>query len=450
MRVRIEPAASASPGRLEAKRIQDQIDHVHSQGGGIVSLARGTYVTTTIFLRSNVELHLERGAIVQAWHELADYPSTASAADNKDQSTRHLIAAVDCTDIAITGDGVIDGQDEAFWEPCLTRQERPYGIFRFKVRGDPRQRPSPLVQIVRCRNVRIDGVTIRASPGWALHVFDCDCASVTSLIVRGHPYGPNTDGIGINGSRDVRVSNCDIDTGDDAIIVKATNRDSVCRNVVVTNCIVASNCAGLGLGADVYGVISDVVFSNCVVKKSLRMIQVQMWFPGQVERAVFSGITGRTYPDAEVENERPIYIDIQRLVPTDVGFGQVREMVFRDLICESRGRILLTAQDGARIDGVTLNNVVVHVPEIEDPSITIPRATSMQLSNGSPLTRGVRAAVVADNVDRLTLRDVEYRWPNNPMVPMHAMCLRNVEQLIDDSPRLSSTGDSVARVLQME
>ena len=286
-----------------------------------------------------------------------------------------------------------------------------------------------------------------AAPGWAVHLFDCDGASVTGLTVRGNPYGPNTDGIGINGSRDVRVAHCDVDTGDDAIIIKSTNVGMECRNVTVTNCVLASNCAALGLGADVYGSISDVVFTNCVVKKSLRMIQVEMWYPGKVERALFSGIAGRTFPDEGVENERPIYLDIQQHLRPEPDLGEIHDMVFRDILCESRGRIVITAQDGSLIDGVTLDTVIVTVPEIEDPAETVPRATSMQLSNYNPITRSARAALVADNVTRLTLRGVEYRWPESATVPMNAICFRNVTEVIDDSPRLRSSSKDLARVV---
>jgi hypothetical protein len=401
-------------------------------------------------MRSGVELHLQRGACLVAHHDLADYPDVPAAAFNKDQAAWHLLAAIDCEDIAITGDGVIDGQDEAFWEPCTRVEDRPYGIFRFTVRGGPRNRPSPLVQFVRCRGVRLADFTVRAAPGWALHVFDCDRVAVSGLTLRGHPYGPNTDGIGINGSRDVRIANCDVDTGDDAIIIKATNPESVCERVAVTNCVLASNCAALGLGADVCGVIRDVVFSNCVVKKSLRMIQVEMWYDGAIERAIFSGISGRTFPDDEVENERPIYVDIQQFIRPEPTLGTVRDLVFRDILCESRGRIIMTAQDGARIDGITLDNVVITVPEIEDPALVVPRATSMQLSNHSPHTRAVRAAVVADNVDQLTLRDVHYRWPENATPAMHALCCRRVTDLIDASPRLQSSDPDTPRRLDIE
>ena len=205
-------------------QLQHAIDAAHRTGGGEVNVEPGCHVITTLFLRSGVELRLQRGAVLQAHPDLSRYPRCAAAADNKDQSPYHLIVAEDCENIAITGDGIIDGNDMVFWKPCASPDEYPYGIFRFTVRD---QRPSPLVELVRCRDVKLAGFTLRASPGWGLHIFDCDQVSVTGLTVRGHPYGPNTDGIGINGSRDVRVAHCDVDTGDDAIIIKEIGRAHV-------------------------------------------------------------------------------------------------------------------------------------------------------------------------------------------------------------------------------
>ncbi len=446
----LEHDAKIPDGPAQAACLQRVIDRVHEAGGGTVSVGPGVYVMTTVFLRSGVELRLKHGARLVAHACLQDYPEVPDAAANKDQSRQHLIVAHGCEDIAITGEGTIDGNDQAFWKPCTSEDEWPYGIFRYTVRDGHARRPSPLVQLVGCARVKLRGVTLTSAPGWTLHVFDCDTVSIHGLIVRGDPYGPNTDGIGINGSRDVRISHCDVDTGDDAVIIKATNPNSVCERVTVTNCVLASNCAALGLGADVEGVIRDVVFSNCVVKKSLRMIQVEMWHPGRIERAVFSGISGRTLPDAGIRNERPIYVDIQQWTRPESTLGRVRDLMFRDILCESRGRIVMTAQDGAVIDGITLDTVTVTVPEIEDPHETVPGARSMQLSNFNPHTRAVRAAVVADNVHALTLRNVAYRWPESLTVPMHGLCLRNCRNVIDDSPRLQATDIGCERVVRMD
>ncbi|MBT7066375.1 MAG: hypothetical protein HN919_08745, partial [Verrucomicrobia bacterium] len=118
--------------------------------------------------------------------------------------------------------------------------------------------------------------------------------------------------------------------------------------------------------------------------------------------------------------------------------GIVRDLVFHSILCETRGRIVLTAQDGSRIENVSLDNIHLRIPEIEDPATTVPAARSMQLSNFNPETRAARAALVADNVDGLDVRDVRVSWPDTPEVPMEATCLRRCENVRIESPALSS------------
>lgn len=422
--------------------IQDAIDRAGRRGGGTVRVGRGVWEITTLFLRSGVRLHLEAGAVLQAAHDLSRYPQTDSHADNKDQSAYHLILARDCQDIAITGEGVIDGQDTAFWTPCEHESQRPYGIFRFVVPG---LRLTPLVEIVRCRNVRIADVLIRRSPGWTLHCFDCDHVHIERVRMRNHLYGPNTDGIGINGSRDVIIRGCELVCGDDAIIIKATNPDSRCERVLVSDCIAESHCAAFGLGADVMGSIRDVTFTNCVARASLRMIQVEMWFPGEVENVVFSNIVGRTLPGEGITCERPIYVDIQQFNRPEPELGSVRNLQFANIICTTRGRIVLTAQDGSRIENVTLRDVHLDVPEIEDPQVAVPAARSMQLSNFNPKARLARAAMVADNVAGLRMDNLTVRWPAEAAVPMHGLWCRNVSSAVLDAPRLNASQPGVER-----
>lgn len=438
--IELQPAdlpAGEKNAEATTASIQAAIDRAHANGGGRVILASGTWISGTVFLRSQVELHLARGCILQASEALADYTPVSNHADNKDQTRYHLIVADDCQQVALTGPGVIDGAGEAFWTPCEDEHDRPYGIFRFKVRGDHTSRPSPLVELTHCRELVVDGVTIRNSPGWTLHVYDCDHASVRNVTIRNNRFGPNTDGIGINASRDVRVAHCDVDTGDDAYIIKSTHPDLCCERITVGNCIAASNCAAFGLGADAAGTIRDVVFNNCIANRSLRLIQVEQWYAGTMERAIFSNITGRTYPDEGVTCERPIYIDIQQWMRTDSRLGAIRDLVFHNILCETRGRIVMTAQDGSRIENVTLDNVRLRVPEIEDPKENVPRSRSMQLSNFNPETRAARALVVADNVHGLTLRGVAVDWPEHPTIPMQAICQRNCSGMRIDSPELT-------------
>jgi len=264
------------------------------------------------------------------------------------------------------------------------------------------------------------------------------------VTIRNHRFGPNTDGVVVNGSRNVRVAHCDIDAGDDAFIIKATEPDSRCERVTVTNCVASSNCSAFGVGADIAGRVRDIVFSNCVADRSLRLIQIEMWFAGTVEGVVFENIVGKTKPDPGVTCERPIYLDIQQWTRKDGALGSVRDVVIRNVRCETRGRIVMTAQDGSRIDNVTLEHVQLRVPEIEDPAQAVPAATSMQLSNFNPHTRAARAAIVADNVVDLLVRDVRVDWPADDPTPMHAMCRRRCENVRLESPMLRPSRPDLA------
>lgn len=441
---------NSGDGRPLAARIQQAIDCLANAGGGRLALGPGDWLCATIFLRSKVELHLTRGCRLVADSDMTHYRPVSGLGDDVLQHCRSLLVAQGCEQVALSGPGVIDGSCMEFWQPCETEDERPHGIFRYKPRQNRNGALGPLIEFAQCRDLIVEGITIVNSPGWTLHLYDCDHASVRHVTIRNNRLVPYTDGIGINGSRDVRVSSCDVETGDDAIIVKATKQSLKCERVTVTNCVASSNCSAFGLGADAAGEIRDIVFSDCVSAQALRMIQVEQWYAGIIERAIFSNITGRTLPDDGIHCERPIYVDIQQWTRRDVQpgeasppLGTVRDLVFHNILCETRGRIVLTAQDGSRIRNVALESVYLRIPQIEDPAATVPAARSMQLSNYNPETRAARALLVADNVTGMLVRDLRVDWPADPKVPMHATCLRRCEGLRLESPALTPSQPEV-------
>ncbi|MBI1337623.1 MAG: hypothetical protein GC164_11745 [Phycisphaera sp.] len=442
MRLDLEYDNQIPHGRATAQVIQDALDLVHNAGGGTVSLGPGIWVSGTVALRSLVELNLQRGCVLQASTDLSQYEVCPDHADNKDQSGKHLIVAEHCENLALTGPGVIDGQDTEFLEPVASDDERVYGIFKLKLRGGPdsRQRPCPLIELAHCRDLVVENLHILRSPGWTLHLYDCHHARVQGVTIRNNLMAVNADGVGINGCRDVIVSQCDVETGDDAFIVKSTNVGVPCERVMFSQCIASTNCSAFGCGAEVAGDVRDIVFTNCIASKSLRLIKLQLWQPGTVERITFDNITGATFPDGGVTCERAIYIDIQQFVRPTPTLGHVRDITVRNVTCRTRGRIVMTAQDGSVIENVLLDNILLEVPEIEDPAVAVPASKSMQNSNFNPHTRAARAAVVADNVHNLTLRDLVVRWPELPGVAMDALCLRGCESVRNESPRLQPCG----------
>lgn len=408
------------------KAIQSVIDEISHSGGGRIALGPGTWEVATLQLRSGITFHLEERATLLASTQLELYPRFPAQIDNLEQTGIHLLYAEDAENISLEGPGVIDGQGMHYWKRAESDDQKPYGIFEYYATGD---RPSPLIEFARCRNLRIENLTIRNSPSWTLHVCRCAEVLIERIKIRNHMMGPNADGITINGCQDVWVHQCDVRCGDDAINVKAVDPDCVTERIIITDCIAQSNCSCFGTGADVRGVIRNVLFANCMAISSLRMIQMEIWDGGLVENVTFQNIHGSTYPSKGVTCERPIYLDIQQWIKPEIPLGKMRNILISNVTCRTRGRIVMTAQDGTSIDQVTLRDVHLEVPEIEDPEEVVPAARSYQNSNYNPETRAARAAVVADNINGLLLDNVTVRWPESSGIPMKGLVTRNVRNL---------------------
>lgn len=457
-----------------------------SERNGTVIVAPGEYEVTTVVLRSNITIHLCRGAVLRACGDIEQYPEyPAWPGVNSDRQRYYVLYADACENVTIEGEGAVDGNGQAFWDPPFrTMQKQGHtreslGLREHVEDDSPfwrerARRPSPMVELRHCRNVTLRDVTFRNSPGWTVHPYFCDDVTIRGITIDDNLYGPNTDGIDVNGCRDVVISDCSITCGDDAIILKSTVDSRSCERVVVSNCILATNCAAIGLGAEVTYAIRDVVVTNCVVKQALRIVQLEMWEAGCIENVVISNITGANMTDIPLE--RPIYLDIQQHGRSDPALGTMRNITISGLTCRTRGRIVMTAQDGATIENVTLRDITLEYPDIEDPEISVTSSRSSQMSNYNPESRSVRAAVVADNVDGLVLENVVTRWPSvgGPQieaqgdepdtrfngdirkqrsvfasVPMHAFFARRSRNVYVNSPRLTAN-DNAGRIETIE
>ncbi len=419
-------AAATNPAQTTAL-LQAAIDAAASTAG-VVTVPPGRHVIRTLFLRNGVTLELALGATLLPDTDLDAYP-VLQAGHNQDRQPFHLLVADGIEDFVIRGPGTIDGCGMSFWDEPLPGS--PW--YRAKTR-----RISPLVEIRNCRNVRLENFAIRDSPGWTVHCLDCDHVRIEGLVIDNHLYGPNTDGLDINGCRHVFISNCRIHGCDDNIILKATADARSCEHIVVTNCILESTCAALGLGAETRSSIRHVAISNCTVLNSIRMIQIIMWDGGTVENVVISNVTGRAM--TTIGTDRAIHLDIQQHHGENPELGTMRNVQISNVVCETRGRILLTAQDGAFLENITLRDVRLIYPEVEDPTRTVAASTSQQLSNFSPEARLARAAVVADNVKNLVLAHVAATWPQDRSkieTPMRGLWTRNVPGAIIDCPHLA-------------
>lgn len=234
--------------------IQHVIDSVSNSGGGEIYFPQGKYLTGTLFLKDNVTLNLEKGAVILGSTDLADYPiiSTKYVSHVNRYTNRCLIYAEEANNISIKGEGIIDGQGEHehfkadIEDPLLSIILRPY-VLRF----------------VSCVDVRILGIDMRNSAAWMQHYLDCENLYIEGITVVNH-VNYNNDGIDVDNCRNVRILNCRIDTDDDAICFKTTNSIDTCANIVVANCIIGANCNAIKFGTETNGGFRNIAISNCV------------------------------------------------------------------------------------------------------------------------------------------------------------------------------------------
>lgn len=264
----------AKPGgkALNTKAIQQAINEASRAGGGLVYVPPGTFLTGGLELKSHVTLYLEAGSVLLGSTELADYDYHEGLPRNRnDICGFHLIFARGAEDIAICGLGSMDGQGEAWWDPNPQYHLAPGeewkewagGHYRAKYNNT---RPSPMLEFVECRNLRISGVTLKGSPGWTLRPIACETVVIDGIRIRNPYYGVNTDGIDITASSNVIVSNCDIHTGDDGICLKSENQYGpgvpTTRNILITNCAITTSASAFKIGTATRGAFENIVFSN--------------------------------------------------------------------------------------------------------------------------------------------------------------------------------------------
>jgi len=270
LRLNVREFGAAGDGKSnDTGPIQRAIDACAQQGGGMVILDRGTFVTGTLLLRSHVELHLTSTAVLQGAGDLAQYRADPKVVYKL--LNQSLLFAEGCEHVAITGQGTIDGQGKAFRN------------------GESDPRPV-LIRLRDCRNVRLEGFLVKNAASFGVHPIHCRQVRIEGLRIESRVQ-PNSDGIDVDGCQDVFISNCNIHSGDDSIALKTIERGAPCRDVVITNCILSSDCAAIRVGPDAVENIERVCASNCVIRDTrLNGIKIQMSFGAVMRDMVFSNM----------------------------------------------------------------------------------------------------------------------------------------------------------------
>ena len=335
---------AAGDGRTnDAAAIQKAVDTCHLAGGGRVLLPAGrTYLSGTIRLKANVDLHLEAGAILKGTTDRKAYGPQ-----------RALIVAQDCNNVSITGGGTIDGDSRAWMDGLVD------DIFRAKP-GRP-----GLMYLRGCRQVTLTDVTIRNCAAWTVHLLGCEDVLIQGIRIPNDLRVPNCDGIDPNRCRNVRIANCFLQAGDDGIVAKCTREASEygpCENMVVTGCTIISRSCAIKIGTESSGDFRNFVFDSCVIYGSNRGLGIQLRDTGTVENIIFSDIVVNTQAHGPLwwGKAEPIYVTaVPRTAETKL--GRIRNIRFSNILCRGENGVFVHGWKGRPIEDLVLDNVRVEL-----------------------------------------------------------------------------------------
>lgn len=273
-----------------SKAIEKAIEKAHKAGGGIVVVPMGEWITGKIHLKSNVNLHLNKGAVLVFSEKPSDYlpavPTTWEGMECYNYSP--LIYAYQCKNIAITGEGEIKAKMD-IWKEWFSRPpahmnslKRLYNLAYKDIPVEQRQmvndsshlRPQ-FIQFNRCENILLDGITITNSPFWVIHPYLSKNIVIQNIKVWAH--GHNNDGVDPEMCQNMLIENCVFDQGDDAIAVKsgrdqdAWRLNTPTKNIVIKNCIVNNGHQLLAIGSELSGGIENIYMDSCQVADGAKL-----------------------------------------------------------------------------------------------------------------------------------------------------------------------------------
>ena len=359
----------------DASAIQKAIDACSEAGGGnVVFSTNHTFISGPVELKSNINIVLEANSVWKANPDESIYKLSAFG-DNRGEGMMWIYAK-DAKNISITGKGTIHGNGVAFMgkelhdsyelKPVITFDPRPHVLTLFGV-----------------DNLTIRDITIRDGAYWTVHLIGCNGAVIDGINLLNNLKIRNGDGIDLDHSKNVRISNCHITSGDDCICLKNRREYEAygsCHDITVTNCVMTSRSCAIKIGSENMDSIYNVVFDNCVITRSNRGLGIQNRDEGTVTDVVFSNIQMdcQLWSDVWWGQAEPIYVtsyprangnhkDANWRFPKGetVGrCGEVSRIFFNNITAVSENGCFVGGDEKGKVNNIYFNNVRLFNKEV--------------------------------------------------------------------------------------
>ncbi|MBT5877381.1 MAG: hypothetical protein HOH43_28430, partial [Candidatus Latescibacteria bacterium] len=328
---------------LETKSIQNAIDTVSALGGGTIHFPPGDYLTGTVRLRDDITLYLEQGSTIWGSTDLSHY----------DPDHKHVIYGDQARNIVIEGRGAIDGNGPRFWDG---------GRLEKWLRGEGElPRTSDMIRFDHCENVTMEDIEVRYGAFWNIGFGDCRRITVRALSIINGIYeedGPNTDGINLWNCQRIRISDCDIQTGDDCIVVLGESRD-----VTITNCKFTTTETALMISG-----VRNLTCSDCTIHDAGCGIGFRVWNGIVVEGVRIDNIVMDVSSDFKTGGQAiymwsfPLYVESDSEIPKDEPLppaGTVENVTISNVTAKANGGIMVTGfrEPEGYIRSLNLENV---------------------------------------------------------------------------------------------
>lgn len=425
--------------------LQEAINACGDAGGGVVRIPAGEYLTAPLFLRDNVRVHIESGATVRGVADINSYPGIKGRWEGVEREVyASLFTGHDLQNVSITGRGTIDGRGKVWWA-TYREDEEEYDLGRDRPYPGQLNYPRPrVINLYDCEDVLIRDVTVTASPSWTIHPVYCKNIQIENVTVRNVESSVNTDGINPDSCKNVHISNCHIDVGDDCITIKSGyDRDGrrvgrACENVVITNCTMYHGHGGVVIGSEMSGDVRNVAISNCVFDGTDRGLRIKTarGRGGVVENVRASTIVMRDIQRSAFTLSMHYHGNPTKPEPITDETPELRNIHYENVTVADCGTVMLAeGLPEMPVTDVSLSNV--HVEEARR-GIIVSEGNNVLFDNITVNTEIGASALKASSVTNLDIDRLRNSDPD-PKTPV--LCLMDVDgALIQSCTAYEGTG----------